>query len=100
MCVIRNHPGTDTWPWDTAEQVEAAPDTMPAPESRAATSLTGATTATDAEVVDGRSGMLERMRREPRGPPAAGGRPFRLIDGDHDEPGHQDGPAVACTARG
>src|SRR5215472_246666 len=78
MCVIRNHPDTDTWPWDTAEQVEATPDTMPAPESRAATSLTGATTATDAEVVDGRYGTLERMRREPRGPPAAEGRPFRL----------------------
>ena len=54
MCVIRNHPGTDTWPWDTAEHMEAAPDTMLAPESWAATSLTGGATATDAEVAGGR----------------------------------------------
>jgi hypothetical protein len=45
MCLIRNHPypGTDTWPWDTAEQVETALATRPAPESWSAMSLTGAT---------------------------------------------------------
>jgi hypothetical protein len=78
MCVIRNHPGSDTWPWDTSGQMETVLDTVPAPESRAATSLTGGATATDAEVVSGR---------------------FRLTDGDHDEHGHQHGPALACAAR-
>ena len=53
MCVVRNHPYTDTWPWNTAEQIEAAPATMSAPESWAAMSLTGDATANGAEVIDG-----------------------------------------------
>jgi hypothetical protein len=48
MCLMRNHPypRTDTWPWDTAEQVETALATMSAPESWAAMSLTGGATVT------------------------------------------------------
>ena len=45
---------TDTWRWDTAEQMEAALATMPTPEARAAMSLTRGATATDAEVIDER----------------------------------------------
>ena len=43
MCVIRNHPYpcAGTWPWDTADQVEAALAAMPSAESRSAVSLTG-----------------------------------------------------------
>ena len=45
---------TDTWRWDTAEQMQAALATMPTPEARAAMSLTRGATATDAEVIDER----------------------------------------------
>jgi hypothetical protein len=36
MCVMRNHPYpcTDTWPWDTAAQVDVGLPTMPTPEVR------------------------------------------------------------------
>ena len=52
MCVIRNHPypGTDTWPWDTAERVEAALATMPPPETWMAVSLTGGAPAPEGPV--------------------------------------------------
>ena len=45
---------TDTWRWDSAEQMQAALAAMPIPQARAAMSLTHDATAQDGEVIDER----------------------------------------------
>jgi hypothetical protein len=45
---------TDTWRWDSAEQMQAALAAMPIPEARAAMSLTRDATAQDGDIVDER----------------------------------------------
>jgi hypothetical protein len=45
---------TDTWRWDSADQMQAALAAMPIPEARAAMSLTRDATAQDGEIIDER----------------------------------------------
>ena len=45
---------TDTWRWDSADQMQAALAAMPVPEARAAMSLTRHATARDGEIIDER----------------------------------------------
>lgn len=45
---------TDTWRWDSDEQMQAALATMPTPEARAAMSLTRDATAQNGEIIDER----------------------------------------------
>jgi hypothetical protein len=45
---------TDTWRWDSAEQMQAAFAAMPIPEASAAMSLTRDATAVNGEIIDER----------------------------------------------
>jgi hypothetical protein len=45
---------TDTWRWDSAEQMQAALAAMPIPEARAALSLTHDATTVNGEIIDER----------------------------------------------
>jgi hypothetical protein len=45
---------TDTWRWDSAEQMQAALAAMPIPEARAAMALTRDATTVNGEIIDER----------------------------------------------